>query len=39
MSKMKSGKNAVFIIFQTPEFGIGVPIALAGFADGISSLN
>ncbi len=39
MSKMKSGKNAVFIIFQTPEFGIGVPIALGGFADGILSLN
>ncbi len=39
MNKMKSGKNAVFIIFQTPEFGIGVPIALGGFSDGILSLN
>lgn len=39
MGKMKNGKSAVFIIFQTPEFGIGVPIALGGFADGISSLN
>ncbi|MBC8048896.1 MAG: invasion associated locus B family protein [Chitinophagales bacterium] len=39
MGKMKTGKSAVFIIFQTPEFGIGVPIALGGFADGISSLN
>lgn len=37
--KLKTGKNAVFIIFQTPEFGIGVPIALSGFADGVSSLN
>jgi len=39
IGKMKSGSNAVFIIFQTPEFGIGVPIALAGFSDGLSALN
>ncbi|MDX2266415.1 MAG: invasion associated locus B family protein [Hyphomicrobiales bacterium] len=39
LGKMKTGKNAVFIIFQTPEFGIGVPIALAGFADGVVNLN
>ncbi len=38
-AKMKTGKNAVFIIFQTPEFGIGIPISLAGFADGLSGLN
>lgn len=39
MNKMKTGTNAVFIIFQTPEYGIGVPISLAGFADGIGQLN
>jgi invasion protein IalB len=39
MDKMKTGTSAVFIIFQTPEFGIGVPISLAGFADGIGQLN
>ncbi len=39
MSKLKTGKNAVFIIFQTPEFGIGVPISLAGFSDGLTELN
>jgi invasion protein IalB len=39
IGKMKSGSNAVFIIFQTPEFGIGVPISLAGFGDGLSKLN
>ncbi len=39
MTKMINGKNAVFIIFQTPEFGIGVPIALNGFADGLQKLN
>lgn len=39
MNRMKTGKNAVFIIFQTPEFGIGVPISLPGFSEGMSSLN
>jgi invasion protein IalB len=39
MAKLKSGKNAVFVIFQTPEFGIGVPITLTGFADGLKGLN
>lgn len=38
-AKMKTGTNAVFIIFQTPEFGIGIPISLAGFADGLAQLN
>jgi len=39
IKKMQTGSNAVFIIFQTPEFGIGVPISLAGFSDGLTQLN
>jgi len=39
MDKLKTGKNAIFIIFQTPEEGIGVPIDLAGFSDGLTQLN
>ncbi|RIA55864.1 invasion associated locus B family protein [Dichotomicrobium thermohalophilum] len=39
MEKMRSGKNAIFIIFQTPEEGIGVPIDLTGFGDGLTQLN
>ena len=39
VGKMKTGSSAVFIIFQTPEFGIGVPISLAGFSDGFTKLN
>jgi len=39
MKKMRSGKNAIFIIFQTPEEGIGVPIDLTGFGDGLAQLN
>ncbi|MEJ2229530.1 MAG: invasion associated locus B family protein [Alphaproteobacteria bacterium] len=37
--KMQTGKNAVFIIFQTPEAGIGIPISLGGFAQGLAKLN
>jgi invasion protein IalB len=36
---MQSGQNAIFIIFQTPEEGIGVPIDLTGFGDGLAQLN
>ena len=39
VEQLKSGKTAIFIIFQTEEAGIGIPISLAGFADGLSALN
>jgi invasion protein IalB len=39
IKKLQTGSSAVFIIFQTPEFGIGVPISLAGFSDGLTKLN
>jgi invasion protein IalB len=38
IDQMKGGANATFIIFQTPEEGIGIPLALAGFKDGFESL-
>jgi invasion protein IalB len=38
MGKLRTGKNAVFIIFQTPEEGIGIPVSLNGFAQGIDAL-
>ncbi len=38
MDQLKSGKEAVFIVFQTPEEGIGVPVALTGFANGFNAL-
>ncbi len=37
--KLSYGKTAIFIIFQTEEAGIGVPISLAGFAKGLASLR
>jgi invasion protein IalB len=39
MAKMMKGGKASFIIFQQPDYGIGVPISLAGFAEGLKSLN
>ena len=39
VDQLKTGKTAVFIIFQTEEAGIGIPISLAGFAQALAGLN
>jgi invasion protein IalB len=38
LDKLRTGKMATFIIFQTPEEGIGIPISLKGFSDGFDKL-
>jgi len=38
IDQLKNGKNATFIIFQTPEEGVGIPLALAGFKEGFNAL-
>ena len=38
IGKLRTGKSATFIIFQTPEEGIGFPISLAGFGEGYDKL-
>lgn len=38
LTAMQTGKTATFIIFQTPEEGIGIPISLNGFAPGFDAL-
>ncbi|MEM9633899.1 MAG: invasion associated locus B family protein [Pseudomonadota bacterium] len=38
LSKLKAGAQATFIIFQTPEEGIGIPISLNGFSAGFDAL-
>jgi invasion protein IalB len=38
LAKLRSGKTATFIIFQTPEEGIGFPMSLAGFGEGYDKL-
>jgi invasion protein IalB len=38
IGKLRNGKTATFIIFQTPEEGIGFPLSLAGFGEGYDKL-
>jgi invasion protein IalB len=38
IQQLRNGKQAMFIIFQTPEEGIEVPISLAGFGEGFDAL-
>ena len=39
VEQLKNGKTAVFIIFQTEEAGIGIPISLAGFGQALNGLR
>ncbi|HST95891.1 MAG TPA: invasion associated locus B family protein [Microvirga sp.] len=38
VNQMKSGRTATFIVFQTPEEGIGIPVSLNGFGPGYDAL-
>ena len=38
IKKLRTGKTATFIIFQTPEEGIGFPMSLNGFGEGYDKL-
>ena len=38
IGKMRTGQTATFIIFQTPEEGIGFPMSLKGFGEGFDKL-
>ena len=38
IDQLSNGTQATFIIFQTPEEGIGIPLTLNGFKDGFSKL-
>jgi invasion protein IalB len=39
IEQLKTGKTAIFIIFQTEEAGIGIPISLKGFGEALGDLN
>ena len=39
IAQLKTGKTAIFIIFQTEEAGIGIPISLAGFGEALAALK
>ncbi|MFV0280621.1 MAG: invasion associated locus B family protein [Rhodoblastus sp.] len=38
LDQLKTGKTATFIIYQTPEEGVGIPLNLAGFGPGYEAL-
>ena len=35
---LSTGKSAIFVVFKTPEEGIGIPVSLKGFGDGFAKL-
>jgi invasion protein IalB len=39
VEQLRGGEEATFIVFQTPEEGIGIPVSLAGFGEGFDSLQ
>jgi invasion protein IalB len=38
IDQMRTGQTSTFIIFQTPEEGIGFPMSLKGFGEGFDKL-
>ena len=38
VDNLRKGQTATFIVFQTPEEGIGIPVSLAGFGEGLEKL-
>lgn len=38
LDELGKGKTATFIVFETPEQGIGIPLTLNGFKDGFGKL-
>ena len=38
LDTLKTGASATFIVFQTPEEGIGIPVDLKGFEEGFAAL-
>lgn len=38
LNQLRSGKQATFIVFQTPEEGVGIPVSLEGFGPGFDAL-
>ncbi len=38
IEKLGAGTSAIFVVFKTPEEGIGIPVSLNGFKDGFAQL-
>jgi invasion protein IalB len=39
LANLKKGQNATFIVFQTPEEGVGIPVSLNGFGKAFEALQ
>ncbi len=35
---LSEGTNAIFVVFRTPEEGVGIPVSLDGFSEGFAAL-
>ncbi|SMQ59621.1 Invasion protein IalB, involved in pathogenesis [Devosia lucknowensis] len=35
---LSEGTDAIFVVFKTPEEGVGIPVSLDGFAEGFAAL-
>ncbi len=38
LKTLSDGSNAIFVVFKTPEEGVGIPVSLNGFGEGFSQL-
>jgi invasion protein IalB len=38
LGQLQAGKSAIFVVFRTPEEGVGIPVSLTGFGDGFKQL-
>ena len=38
LKTLSEGRNAIFVVFKTPEEGVGIPVSLNGFGDGFAQL-
>jgi invasion protein IalB len=38
LKTLSEGKSAIFVVFKTPEEGVGIPVSLTGFGDGFAQL-
>ena len=38
LKTLSEGKNAIFVVFKTPEEGVGIPVSLNGFGEGFAQL-
>jgi invasion protein IalB len=38
VDQLSKGKSAIFVVFRTPEQGVGIPVSLNGFGDGFTKL-